>query len=96
MIETIGWLGGFFFAICGIPQAWGCYKAKNADGLTHGFLWSWVLGEVFTLFYILAQDNLLLPLVANYIFNLLSLLIIMYYKYRKYIWNNMIQMEMDS
>ena len=81
MIETIGWLGSFFFAICGIPQAWESYKAKNSDGISHGFLWLWILGEVFTLFYIMAQETVLIPLVANYLFNLLSLMVIIYYKY---------------
>jgi len=82
MIETIGWLGSFFFAICGIPQAWASYKAKNSDGISHGFLWLWILGEVFTLFYIMAQEIILVPLVANYLFNLLSLVVIVYYKYK--------------
>jgi len=81
MIETIGWLGSFFFAICGIPQAWESYKAKNSNGISHGFLWLWILGEVFTLFYIMAQEIVLIPLVANYLFNLLSLVVIVYYKY---------------
>ena len=81
MIELIGWLGGVLFAVCGIPQAWDCYKAKNADGLAPAFLWSWILAEVLTLFYISAQDNVLMPLIVNYIFNLLSLTVIMYYKY---------------
>jgi len=81
MIETIGWLGSFFFAICGIPQAWESYKTKNSDGISQGFLWLWILGEVFTLFYISDQDNILLPLITNYLVNLLSLTVITYYKY---------------
>lgn len=79
MLEICGWLGAVFFAICGIPQAYKSYKEGHSRGVSNWMLWFWLLGEVLSLIYILPQ--MLLPIIANYILNLLSLIVIMYYKY---------------
>ncbi len=31
--EFAGWSGGIFLSICGLPQAWKCYRMGNSDGL---------------------------------------------------------------
>jgi uncharacterized protein with PQ loop repeat len=79
-VNGIGWIGAILFAICGIPQAYQCYKQKHAHGLSWPFLLTWFGGEVLTLVYIFLKPTLDIPLVFNYVFNLLALLIIFYYK----------------
>ena len=80
LISSIGWIGSILFAICGIPQAYQCWKQKHADGLSWPFLLAWFFGEVLTLIYIFLKPKLDIPLVFNYVFNLSALLIIFRYK----------------
>jgi len=80
ILESIGWLGAFFFAICGAPQAYESYKNKNSDGIAIMFVILWLLGEIFMLAYVALQPELSLPLIANYIGNLGIVAIIIYYK----------------
>lgn len=80
MLDILGWIGAMSFLLCGLPQALDCYHKGNGDGLAHGFLWLWFIGECcMTPFTILS--NAPLPLIANYAFNAVILLVIMRYKY---------------
>jgi len=79
MLEIVGWLGSFLFAFCGVPQAWHSWKNKNSDGLSWSFLLMWFFGEVFTIIYVFPKSDVL-PLLANYTFNLMLLLVIIYYR----------------
>jgi uncharacterized protein with PQ loop repeat len=80
MIESIGWIGAFFFSICAIPQAWQSFKEKHSNGLSVMFLVYWLLGEVFMLTYVMLQPELDLPLFVNYVVNLLLTSVIAWYK----------------
>lgn len=77
-LETIGWLGAVCFAMCGVPQAWESYKNGHSDGMTWGFLGLWGAGEVLTLIYVLPTWQW--PLIFNYLWNLVFIGIVMYYK----------------
>lgn len=82
LTEVLGWAGSLLFSICGAPQAWSCWKAGNARGLDSKFLWLWAGGEICFLLYVPLKHGLNdLPLLANYIFNFLTLCVIMKYKY---------------
>lgn len=78
MLEIIGWLGSICLAISGLPQAWMSYKEKNSRGISWSFLLLWAFGEIFALTYV--WDKLDLPLITNYVTNLLVLAVILYYK----------------
>jgi uncharacterized protein with PQ loop repeat len=78
MFEIIGWIGSILFAACAIPQAWMCYKQKHAHGLSWGLLMMWFWGEILTFIYVLPSGKI--PLLVNYVFNFLLLLVIIYYK----------------
>lgn len=80
MLNLIGWIGGICFAISGIPQAYWSWKEGHSKGLSWSFLLLWLGGEVFTLVYVSARQDW--PLIFNYVFNLMSLLVIIYYKLR--------------
>lgn len=79
MIEIIGWIGSTLFALCAIPQAWQSWKNKNSNGLTWSFLLMWLFGEILTVIYVSQKDDVL-PLLVNYYFNLVLLLIIIWYR----------------
>jgi uncharacterized protein with PQ loop repeat len=77
-MEFLGWFGSILLAFCGLPQAIESYKTKNSDGLTWGFLFMWLSGELFTFAYVLPKLDL--PLIFNYSANIIFLIIIVYYK----------------
>ncbi len=80
MLEVFGWIGGILLTTCGVPMAWGCYKNGHANGISIPFLWMWFWGEVFVLIYVLPQY--LWPLIINYTFNIVLIIIVLWYKYR--------------
>lgn len=80
MIELIGFVGAFLFAVCAVPQAIQSYKLGHSDGLSALFITLWTSGEVFTLAYVLLKHGLDWPLILNYGANLLFLVVIIRYK----------------
>lgn len=54
MVEILGFLGSFFLGVHSIPQAWKSFKDGHSDGLSHGLVWLWVLGEIFMTLYVLS------------------------------------------
>lgn len=83
MIEIVGWIGSIFLSVCGAPQAYESYRTKSSAGISHMFLWLWFIGEVTTLTYIIAQLGFNPILLINYTLNIIFIVVIMYYKYRK-------------
>jgi uncharacterized protein with PQ loop repeat len=81
-MELVGWVGAICFAMCAVPQAWQSYKTKSSKGLNAWTLTLWFAGEIFTIVYILGT-TVQLPLLFNYVFNLLCLIVIIYYKIRE-------------
>lgn len=79
-MEIVGWVGSISFSICGIPQAYRSIKEGNSSGVSWWFLILWLVGELCTIVYVLMLSELLVPLIVNYILNLGSLLVIIYYK----------------
>jgi uncharacterized protein with PQ loop repeat len=77
-MEFLGWIGSILLAFCGLPQAIESYKTKCSDGLTWGFLFMWLSGEILTFLYVLPKLDL--PLIFNYSANIIFLIIIVYYK----------------
>jgi uncharacterized protein with PQ loop repeat len=80
-VEVVGWTAAVLFSICGIPQAWKCIKEGRADGISHLFVWAWFLGEILMIVYVLLKHGFDGPLLTNYIFNILSILVIFRYLY---------------
>lgn len=84
MIDVIGWLGAFCFAVCSVPQAVQCFQQKHARGVSGLFLALWVIGEILSMFYVLLHEGFYgsaaWPLVANYSVNLFGISIIVWYK----------------
>lgn len=79
MTEIIGWIGATCFALCALPQVIQCVKQRHAQGVSFWFILLWLLGEVFTLIYVLAKHGLDLPLTFNYILNIIFIIIILHF-----------------
>ena len=79
-MEVIGWIGNVCLSICGVPQAWQCYKAGNSNGLSVGFILLWATGELLTFSYILSFEKTTWPLIVNYMTNILVLMVMIRYK----------------
>lgn len=80
-MDTIGWLGALCFSLCALPQAIQSYRQGHSKGLAWSFLLLWLAGEVLTMIYI--WPKMLWPLMVNYIFNLICLLVIIRYKIKE-------------
>jgi len=80
MYELIGLTGGALLALCGLPQAFKSYQDGHSDGISYLFIFSWFLGEVLCLYYILPFNSL--PLYFNYGSNLLIAGVILWYRLR--------------
>ncbi len=78
IFQILGWLGSICLAICGLPQAWMSFKDKHSHGISWAFILLWAFGEAFALAYV--YDKLDLPLVLNYLTNILIVGVILYYK----------------
>lgn len=76
--EMIGWIGSIAFAVSAIPQMIKSYEDKNSDGLAWGLLILWIIGELFSLLYVIPLKQY--PMITNYVVNSIFLFVILYYK----------------
>jgi len=79
MADFIGWTGSIAFAICGIPQAWECYKNKSARGINPAFVALWMIGEVCYVVSVLMKFGWVHWMMFNYTANIFSIAIITFY-----------------
>jgi uncharacterized protein with PQ loop repeat len=79
MGEVFGWISAISFAVCGIPQAVKCYRDGHSEGISHGLLILWMLGEVTGIGYAISLTSF--PLFVNYLFNGIFVSIMLRYKY---------------
>lgn len=84
MIEIFGILGAIFFGICALPQVIHIWRTQDTSSLSKLFLIFWGLGEVCMWIYIIMQNAsvgiIQWPLHANYFFNGLMLIYLLYKK----------------
>lgn len=76
--EVLAWVGATCFAFSAVPQVVLCYQTKNADGISWGLLSLWMTGEISLFLYILPERKY--ALLVNYVFNIIFLSIIIFYK----------------
>lgn len=81
MVEFVGWLSGILFAISAAPEVYRSWKAKQCF-VGWGMLSIWFSGEVLAVVYILNKGGFwdFLPLLFNYLSNIVFLAILLYYK----------------
>ncbi|MFA5259417.1 MAG: PQ-loop repeat-containing protein [Candidatus Pacearchaeota archaeon] len=76
IIEIIGWTGAVLLATCGLPQLIKTIQTKNFSGLSLTFIVWWLLGEIFTLTYIV-YTAWRWPLLFNYGINIIVCIIML-------------------
>lgn len=78
MMEYVGWIGSILLALCGLPEAISCVIKKKCQ-VPWTLIAPWYAGEwlvcIYT-FYKLGWN----PLMVNYIFNIILISIMIYYK----------------
>lgn len=79
MIETIGWIGSWALALCGIPAALKSYKDGHSNGLSALFIALWFIGELLTLVYVWPKQDW--PLIFNYLANIGLVAVMARYKF---------------
>lgn len=80
-VELIGYLAGFLFAFCGLPQAIKSYKEGHSEGISHLMIWMWLVGELLMQYYVILKHGWDMPLLLNYWINTVFVLVIVKYKY---------------
>jgi len=79
LADLIGWTGSVAFAICGIPQAWECFKKKTARGISPAFVGLWLIGEVCYVISVLMKFGWVGWMMFNYTANIFSITVIVFY-----------------
>lgn len=85
MISLLGILGAIFFGVCALPQVIQVWKTQDTYSISKMFLILWALGAIFMWAYVIAQNASIgviqWPLHANYFFNSLMLIYLLYKKF---------------
>ena len=77
--DFLGWIGSVAFALCGLPQAWECYKNGSAKGISPFFIALWFVGEVCYVISVLMKFGWVSWMMFNYIANIFSITVIVFY-----------------
>ena len=83
-MEIIGWIGAVLLAFCGVPQAIKTFYTKRATDFSWFFLFMWYFGEILVVVYVIndnyINNNWQLPLIFNYVLNILIITYLLYAK----------------
>jgi len=79
MTQLAGIIGSILLALCGLPQMSQSIKQGHSRGISKSFLFMWGLGELFLIIYIW-NGNRDIILLANYLLNVIIILVISFYK----------------
>lgn len=80
IIEIIGLIGAICFAISCIPQMIKCIREDNANGISYGTIWLWLIAEIAMLIYAFSKYDYVL--LGNYIANFPIVIVIGWFKYK--------------
>jgi len=81
MIEVVGWFGSVLFAFCALPQALLSIRQKHSNGVSSLLLIMWGTGEILSVTYVLMKHGIDMPLLFNYLMNIVFVSIVTYYKF---------------
>jgi len=80
MIKVIGTIGAICFAICALPVAIQSVTDGHSNGQPWSFLLLWLIGELFTFYYVFRRHGVDIPLFFNYTLNIVFISIVIYFK----------------
>lgn len=78
-MEIIGYIGGVFLTVSGVPEVIRTVRDKKAH-IGWNMLVLWFIGEIFMVIY--SIDAKIMPLIINYVFNFFVVVIMLAYKIR--------------
>jgi uncharacterized protein with PQ loop repeat len=78
LIDVLGWIGQLSLTVCAFPQVIKSIKDGHSNGVSWGTLILWFFGEVLSCSYVIFLGKW--PLIINYVFNVLAIPIIIWYK----------------
>ena len=78
-MELVAWIGSILLAVCAVPQAIKTFREKNADSLSSWTLAMWGAGELLLAIYTIDLQDW--ALAFNYTVNLISISVIVRYKF---------------
>lgn len=81
MIEYIGYMGAVLLAFCALPQAIMSIMQGHSRGMSYVFLWMWLTGEIYLMWFVVATVGVKGPLFFNYFCNTVLVSIITWYRY---------------
>jgi uncharacterized protein with PQ loop repeat len=81
LVQLLGYLGLSLLMMSCIPQSIRTIKQGHADGMTVFYLVCLVVGFIVLIAYVCLLPKTPIPLLINYIINLISYSIITYYKF---------------
>ena len=70
------------FALCGVPQAWECYRNRTARGISPLFVALWLVGEICYVASVLMKFGWVNWMMFNYGANIASISVIIVYLVR--------------
>jgi uncharacterized protein with PQ loop repeat len=79
MADFIGWVGSVAFAVCGLPQAWECFKNRSARGINPYFIGLWFIGEICYVVSVLMKFGWVHWMMFNYTVNIFSITVITFF-----------------
>lgn len=79
LLNAIGWIGGICLAICSVPELYDSMQ-KGYNASSSWFLGLWITGEICLLIYVAPKKEY--PLIFNYLFNIILISGLIYYKMR--------------
>ena len=82
LVNIIGLIGGFFFAYCGVPQAYKTIMAKKHLGTPISISASITIGTIFMYLYLYLAHGFDMIITINYSVELVSWAILLYYGLR--------------
>lgn len=80
MLELLGLIGSFCFAVNSWPQAWLAYRSKTAQGISLSLLVLSTIGGSCSLLYVVVTKQY--AIIPNFLCGLLGVLVVLFYKIR--------------
>jgi len=77
----LGWIGSVLCALCGLPQAYKCFRQGHSIGVSRAFIFMWLIGEVCFIIATWGSFGFIGWLMLNYFCNIFFIGVIIKYMF---------------
>lgn len=81
MVQLMGYIGLACLMMASVPQAYKTIKQGHSQGMTTFYLIALIVGFIVLIAYVCLLPKTPIPILINYIINLISYSIMTYYKF---------------